>query len=694
MTRLLGRLGRRCGQHPWWVALTWLLLLAAVTAASAVAGGTYRDTADVPGTSSARAAGMLAAHFPNEHGAVAHVVARSSGALPADAIGRTVQALRSVGHVRSVVPTLTPDGRSALIAVRFDVGLEGLELKATTNALTQAAEPLRAASAAVAVGGQVPEGVQGPNGVAEAIGVAVAVVVLILVFGSLLAAGLPLLMAMIGIGAGFGLIGLLGAVADVSTVSPTLGSMLGLGVGIDYSLLIIARYRDELGRGLAPLDAVAEAVATAGHSVVFAGICVLIGIIGLAFSGIPSFTTMGVAAGLVVLATMLASITMLPALLAPLGRRVLSRRARTGRQPAAFRSTLAERWTRAVVRRPVLAGAAGLLALAAIAAPVTGLRLGQNDAGSEPTSSPTRQAYDLVAEEFGAGWNGPLTVVADRSRIDDTSLAARLSSVPGVASVAPPVRSADGTTAVLTVVPTTGPQDEATYALVRGLHRELPGGAELTGPTATTVDMTTVLQRRIWLVILIVLTATCVLLVAVFRSLVLAVKAVLANLLSVTASFGALTLAFQTGAGAKVLGLTEPVPIVAWAPVVLFAILFGLSTDYEVFMLSRIREAYDAGLPHRDSIVEGLASSAKVITCAAAIMISVAAGFAADPSIMVKIIGVGMAVAIFLDVTLVRLLVVPAVLALLGRRTWYLPGPIAHLFGAASSPAERAESWR
>jgi RND superfamily putative drug exporter len=536
--------------------------------------------------------------------------------------------------------------------------------------------------------------VQGPNGVAEAVGVAVAVVVLILVFGSLLAAGLPLLMAMIGIGVGTGLIGLLAAVADVSTVSPTLGSMLGLGVGIDYSLLIIARYRDELSRGPAPLDAVAEAVATAGHAVVFAGICVLIGIIGLAFSGIPSFTTMGVAAGLVVLATMLASITLLPAILVPLGTRVLSRRVRKGRQPAAFRSRLAERSTRAVVRRPGIALAAGLLALAAIAAPVTGLRLGQNDAGSEPTSNPTRQAYDLVAAEFGPGWNGPLSVVVDRSALNDTSLAARLSSMPDVASVVPPVRSADGTTAVLTVVPKTGPQDAATYELVRGLHRDLPAGAELAGPTATTVDMTTVLQQRLWLVILTVLTATFVLLVGVFRSLVLAVKAVLANLLSVTASFGALTLAFQTSAGATLLGLTEPVPIVAWAPVVLFAILFGLSTDYEVFMLSRIREAYDAGLPHRESIVEGLASSAKVITCAAAIMIAVAAGFAADPGIMVKIVGVGMAVAIFLDVTFVRLLVVPAVLALLGKRTWYLPAPIGQMFGSSSSPVERVESWR
>jgi RND superfamily putative drug exporter len=686
MTRMLHRLGRLCGTHPWRVAVLWLLLLGAVTGASVAAGGSLRDTADVPGTSSARATAMLRDHFPDRSGAVAHVVARAAAGLPAGAIDRTVQSLRSVEHVQTVTPSVTPDGRSALIAVQFAVGPEGLDLKETTAALTRAAAPLREASAQVAVGGQVPEGVQGPNGVAEAIGVAVAIVLLILVFGSLLAAGLPLLMALVGIGVGMGLIGLLAAVADVSTVSPTLGSMLGLGVGIDYSLLIIARYRDELGRGSAPLDAVAEAVATAGHAVVFAGLCVLIGILGLAFSGIPSFTTMGLAAGLVVLATMLAATTLLPAILVPAGRRVLPRRAPRGQAPPAFRSAWAERSTGAVVRRPVLALAAGLTALGVIAAPVAGLRLGQNDAGSEPLSNPTRQAYDLVAQHFGPGWNGPLAVVVDRARVDDTSLASRMASRPDVADVMPPLRSADGTTAVLTVVPRTGPQDAATYELVRALHRELPGGAELAGPTATTVDMTTVLQQRLWLVILVVLAATCVLLVAVVRSLVLAVKAVLANLLSVAASFGALTVAFQTSPGSELLGLAEPVPIVAWAPVVLFAILFGLSTDYEVFMLSRVREAYDAGLPHREAVVEGLASSAKVITCAAAIMIAVAAGFAADPAVMVKIVGVGLAVAIFLDVTLVRMLVVPAVLALLGDRTWYLPGAARSRGGRGALP--------
>lgn len=670
MTRILDRLGRACGAHPWRTVAVWLVLLGAVTAAAATVGGSLRDTGDVPGSSSARATAMLSAHFPDENGAEAHVVA--GGDLSTVDLKRAVTSLRAVAHVRTATPVVSEDHRSVMVVVRFDVGAGDLDLKATTDALTRAAAPLRHAGVAVAVGGQVPEGVQGPNGVAEAVGVAVALLILLLAFRSVVAAGLPLLVAGVGIGVGIGLIGLLAAVVEVNTVSPTLGGMLGLGVGIDYALLIVARHRDGLGRGRDPLDAAAEAIATAGHAVVFAGICVLVGICGLALSGIPSFASMGVAAGLVVATTMLAAITLLPAVLVPLGNRVLPRRARTG---MTFRSPVAARVTGAVVRRPVIALAAGVIALLLVALPALHMRLGQNDAGSEPTSNPTRQAYDMVADAFGPGTNGPLTVVTDRTRVAEAALVTRLRAMPGVATVAPPVRSADGSTAVLTVVPTTGPQDQVTYDLVHQLHDELPAGAELTGPTAATVDMTSTLAARLWLVIGVVLAVTLVLLIVVFGSLVLAVKAVVANLLSVAASFGALTWAFQTSAGAALLGLSEPVPIAAWAPVVLFAILFGLSTDYEVFMLSRVREAHDAGLAHRQSIVEGFASSARVITCAALIMIAVAAGFVADPSIMVKLIGVGMAVAILLDVTLVRMLVVPAALALLGRWTWYLPAP-------------------
>ena len=688
MTSWLHRIGHACGAHPWRTALAWIVVLGAVTAASALAGGALRDTMEVPGSSSARATTALRAHFPAETGAEAHLVASWPSAVPDAALARTADALRELPDVRTVATALSPDGRSAILVIRYHHELADLDLKASTDALTQAAAPLRGTGAEVAVGGQVPEGIQGPNGVAETIGIGVALVILVLAFGSVIAAGLPVLMAGIGIAVGTGLIGLLAAVVDVNTVSPTLGSMLGLGVGIDYALLIIARHRDGLAHGRAPLDAVAEAIGTAGHAVVFAGLCVLIGISGLAFSGIPSFASMGVAAGLVVLATLAAAVTLLPAVLVPLGDRVLSRRARRGgvRAAGSFRSRWAERATSAVVRRPIVALAIGLVALFSLAAPALEMRLGQNDAGSEPVSNPTRQAYDLVADGFGAGANGPLTVVIDRSQASETALATQLVSIPGVAAISPPTLSDDGTTAVLDVVPLTGPQDQATYDLVHRLHDALPAGAELTGPTAATVDMTTTLGDHLWLVIASVLAATFILLIGVFGSLVLAAKAVLANLLSVAASFGALTWAFQTSTGAALLGLAGPVPIAAWAPVVLFAILFGLSTDYEVFMLSRVKEAHTAGLEHRHSIIEGLASSAKVITCAAAIMIAVAAGFAADPSIMVKIIGVGMAVAILVDVTLVRLLVVPATLAILGRSTWYLPTPL-HRLTTATAPA-------
>ena len=335
ITRLLHRIGRACGAHPWRTAVAWLVLLGAVTAASALTGGALRDSMDVPGSSSARATSSLRAHFPAETGAEAHVVARWRSAVPAAILAETAGALRDMPDVRAVTTTLSPDGRSAMLVVRYDHELADLDLKASTDALTQAAAPLRDTGATVGIGGQVPEGIQGPNGVAETIGIGVALVILVLAFGSVIAAGLPVLMAGIGIGVGTGLIGLLAAVVDVNTVSPTLGSMLGLGVGIDYALLIIARHRDGLAAGLTPLDAVTEAIGTAGHAVVFAGICVLIGITGLAFSGIPSFASMGVAAGLVVLATATAAITLLPAVLVPLGDRVLSRRTRRGMRAAA-----------------------------------------------------------------------------------------------------------------------------------------------------------------------------------------------------------------------------------------------------------------------------------------------------------------------------------------------------------------------
>jgi hypothetical protein len=442
--------------------------------------------------------------------------------------------------------------------------------------------------------------------------------------------------------------------------------------------------------GASPVEAAANATATAGHSVVVAGVSVLIGITGLVFSGIPSFASMGFAAGLVVLATMLVSITLLPALLGLAGLRVFGRRAR--RAPVlpmdSFHSPRAQRMARRVVSRPGRWLMISVLALLALAAPGLGMRLGQSDAGSESVDQPTRQAYDLVSASFGPGANGPLLLVADRHAVAHVDrLAVDLATVGGVAEVFPPVVAADGSTALIQVIPTTGPSDEATGVLVRRLADQLPDGVDITGPTAAGLDMTTTLSAQLWWVILAVLSATFVLLLVVFRSIVVPLKAVVGNLLSVCASFGVLTLAFQTDLGAQLLGLPGPIPIVAWAPVILFAILFGLSMDYEVFMLSAIREQREAGVTGRAGIVAGLSSTTRIITSAAAIMIAVAAGFALDPSVLVKIIGVGMATAILVDVTLVRMLLVPAAMALLDEGNWYLPGWLDRLLQGSHSAA-------
>jgi RND superfamily putative drug exporter len=683
MTRALHTLGSACARHPWRVVAAWLVAIGILTALASLVGGAYRDTATVPGSSSDRAIERLRASFPAEAGASAHIVAKIGGAGVSQAdLDAVAGAVRAVPGVREVTSRPSPDGRIVLLMARFHSELPDIDAATAVDQLTAAARPLADRGAQVAVGGEIPENIQGPNGIAETAGVALALVLLVLAFGSAIAAGLPLLVAAGGLGAGLGLIGLLAAITEVNSVSPTLGSMLGLGVGIDYGLFVVARHRQGLAARLSPIEAAAHATATAGKSVVFAGLSVLIGITGLVFSGVSSFASMGFASALVIFACVVAAITLLPALLAALGPRVFGRRARrraaaSGALPAdSFHSARAERLARRVTRRPVRWLVFSVIALLALAAPALTMRLGQNDAGSESVDKPTRQAFDLVAEGFGPGANGPLVAVVDRGQLDAARLDAlhsQIMTTPGVREVSPVTESADGRTAVFQIEPTTAPASAETRDLAARLHAQLPAGADLTGPTAAVLDLTSALAERLWLVILVVLAATFLLLMLVFRSLVLPAKAVIANLLSVAASYGVMTLLFQTDIGAAMIGLDSTVPIAGWAPMVLFAILFGLSMDYEVFLLSSVREQHDAGLSNRDSVVRGLGSSSKIIVCAAAIMIAVAAGFALDSSVIIKIIGVGMGTAILVDVTLVRMVLVPAAMAAFGKANWYHP---------------------
>jgi putative drug exporter of the RND superfamily len=437
-------------------------------------------------------------------------------------------------------------------------------------------------------------------------------------------------------------------------------------------------------------ESVARANATAGRSVVFAGSTVLVAICGLALSGVPNFVMMGVATAIVVAVAMVAAVTLLPALLALAGSRVLGRAARRALRhgsvvPAARREPLAARWAVRATRRPVTFAVVSLLALLALCAPVLDMRLGQSDAGSEPTSSTTRRAYDLVAEGFGPGANGPLLVVADLAAGGDVDeIRDLLAGTPGVVTVAEPVYDAGRTVALLSAVPATGPQEDATDALVGTLRDEvLPDGVRVTGATAAFMDFNQRLQDRLPLVIGVVVLSSLVLLTFVFRSVVAPMKAALMNLLSVGAAFGAVVALFQWGWGTGVLGLEQAVPVNAFVPMFMFAILFGLSMDYEVFLLSRVREEWERSGDARGSVVAGLGATGRVITCAALIMVAVFTGFALDDAVAIKMMGVGMAVAIAADATIVRLVLVPSTMVLLGKWNWWVPGWLDRLLPAA-----------
>jgi RND superfamily putative drug exporter len=682
MSRLLYRIGAGAARHPWRVLIGWLLSALLVGALASAFGGTMQDSFKIPGSDTQRTNDLLADRFPAMSGTSARVVAHTdTGAFQHADFEEAAEALRAMPSVSDVgTPALSPDRQTAVLSVQYDVQVTDFEGTEALDALEAATEPLTDSGYQVEFGGPVPENVQEVSGHAEMIGVVVALVILLLAFGAMVAASLPLAVAFTGLIVGTGGITLIAALTDMSTNAPTLASMVGLGVGIDYALFIVTRHRDNLARGMSVPESAGQAIATAGQSVIFAGGTVLVALAGLQFSGVPDFATMGYATGLVVLITVLAAITLLPALLGALKYRVYSRKARrTGRYESSMsHSPTAARFARMVGRRPVGWLVGSVLVLLALATPALGMNIGQSDAGNEPETSTIRQAYDLIDSGFGEGANGPLTVAVDLDQVGGRRglryVAQNISETPNVAHVGDPVISPDGSTAVLTVTPGTGPQDEETAALVEDLRSDvLPDGAGITSWTAAMIDLSDVLMDHLWLVIAVVIATSLLLLLIAFRSVVVPVKAAVVNLLSVGAAYGVMTLAFQTEAGAGLLGLPGEAPIPAYVPLLMFAVLFGLSMDYEVFLLSSVREAFLRTGDGRGSVVDGLASTARVITSAALIMVAVFLGFAFDPSVIIKMIGVGMSAAIAIDATLIRLIVVPAAMALLGRASWYLP---------------------
>ncbi|MFC4906548.1 MMPL family transporter [Actinomadura gamaensis] len=685
MSRLLYRLGRAAALRPWRMIIVWLVAVGAFAGLAAAFGGATHDNYRLSGSGAQRASDLLAERFPALSGADARVVVHNpSGPVDQARIRAAGAELRALPHVAAVEPTPPgKDGATSLLTVRYDVPVTDLAPAASLDRLRDATAGLKAAGYAVEFGGQLPENVGAPGGVGEGVGVVAALVILFLAFGSVVAAGLPLAVALAGLGVGVSGITLLAAATDIATTAPTLAIMVGLGVGIDYALFILTRHREGLAEGLPVPEAVGRATATAGMSVLFAGFTVLLALCGLLLSGVPVFMTMGFATGIVVAATVLSALTLLPAVLGLAGRRVLRRRDRASGAAVRTDGPLVRRWAGHVGRHPWAWLLASLVILLALAAPAAGMRTWPSDASSEPSSSTVRRAYDLLADGYGPGANGPLLIAVDLRQVNRAELPAiqqRVAHTEGVVNVAPPQFSPDGGAAVLVATPAYGPQDERGPGVVDRLRAHaLPRGAEITGLTAIYVDLNRRLDDRLWPVIGVVVATSFVMLLLVFRSVLAPLKAAAMNLLSIGAAYGVLVAVFQWGWGATLLGLPHSVPVSSFITLLMFVVLFGVSMDYEVFLLSRVREDWLRTGDARGSVGSGLAATGRVISSAALIMVAVFAGFASDPSLVIKQMGVGLAVAVALDATLVRLVLVPATMALLGRANWWLPKPLARV---------------
>ncbi|ROT33037.1 MMPL family transporter [Micromonospora sp. HM5-17] len=706
---IFARLARWSYRRRWWAVLLWVAVLVTGTVAAQVAGSAYHNDFSLPGTDSQRALDVLRDRAPDRTGATVDIVVQAPAGLVAPEVRPRVDGLLAevrrlprvveVGDPYADPASVSRDGTTGYARVTLDAPAEELPAE-DVRRLIDTAEAAGGDGLRVAVGGDPVRGVQEGGGPSEGIGLLAALVVLVLLFGSLLAASLPIVIAIFAVGTAIGATVLASHAATVADFTAPLMVLVGLGVGIDYALLVFSRYRAELVAGRARAEAAETALDTAGRTVFFAGCTVIIALLGLVALGLGSLQGVAVAVALTVLMTMVATLTLLPALLAVVGprlERAVARRAARAGRAARVEGATWRRWSAAVRRHAGLVAVLSVLALLGLAAPALDLRLGFADAGTDAEGSTSRTAYDLLAEGFGPGVNGPLVVVAQGGPAVAEAARNALASTAGVASVAPPQPVGDGT-ALLVVVPTSAPQDEATAELVTRLRAEvLPpvarnsGGTLLVGgSTAAVTDFADAVAARLPLFVAVVVGLSALLLLVVFRSVWIPVKAALLNLLSVAAATGVITLVFQHG----LLG-AEPGPIEAYVPVMIFAIIFGLSMDYEVFLLARMHEEWTRhGDPTR-AVTEGLATTGRVVTAAATIMVVVFGAFLFDPSRMLQQFGLGLAVAVAVDAVLIRCLTVPAVMHLLGRHAWWLPrwlerrlphAPLAH--APAPAPAE------
>ena len=703
---ILGTLGRACFRHRWLTLVTWLVMVASLITLWIRFGAPAQNnfTGNDPGQT------LLNQHFHRQSGDTLTLAIRSTAPVDSPAVrARVTAALVPFAHAAHVTAVGSPyqgtgqishDGHIAFATIQF--GVPGTSISnAEALALMHDATAASGHGVTFALGGDVVDQAETPyGGPTEGVGVLAAAIVLLIAFGSLLAMGLPVLTAVLGIGAGLSLIALLGHIVPAPGFSPIVASMIGLGVGVDYALFIVTRFREGLRGGRPPEDAAVLAMRTAGRTVLVAGTTVIIGMLGLLVLRESLMNGVAVAAAATVAMVLLGSLTLLPALLGFTGDRLakpsrlrlprwLGGRGRPegagqpGKRPAA------ERWAAMIQRRPAVAAAASATLILTLAAPALGMKLSMPDESSQARGTMGYASYAIMAQGFGPGFDAPLIVAAalPSPTASTTGLRTAIATTPGIARVTPAQVSRDGKAAMMIAYPRTGEQDAATNALVNQLRGHvLPRAtagtgirAYLTGPNAGNVSFANLVGQRLPWLIGVVVALSMVLLLVMFRSVTIAVKAALMNLLSISAAYGVLVLIAQDGWLGRLFGFPEKMPVTTWVPMFLFVILFGLSMDYEVFLLSRIRESYDATGDNAASVATGLARTARVITAAAAIMVVVFLSFVLGADVSVKQVGLGLAVAVLIDATVVRMVLVPAVMELLGKANWWLPRPLARI---------------
>jgi uncharacterized membrane protein YdfJ with MMPL/SSD domain len=717
MTRL-ERLSRLCYRRRRRVLAAWILAFIGMTILGRSAGGELSTEFSIPGSESQRAADVLEDRFPARSGDTIDVVFKSDAGINDPAtktrVERLLGEMAGVAHVAAVASPYSPqgaqsvsrDGKIAFAVLQLD--LKGSDMpKEDTLVLLDAAKAASDDSLRFELGGLAVQNAEFVQGGGEVLGLLAAMIILLIVFGSLLAMGLPILTAVMGIGIGLAIVELLAHVVNVPDFALVMAAMIGIGVGIDYALFIVTRYRLGLADDMDPEEATIVAISTAGRAVLFAGTTVVISVLGILLMNLPILQGVAIGSAAAVAVTMLGAVTLVPALLGFSGRSIDRLRVPFVKPPAAHQRTgFWFRWSRFVQRRPWPAFIAGALAIGLLTLPLFSLRLGVPGADSQPEDRSVRRSYELFVEGFGPGFAAPLILAADLSaggRPETLGrLETRLREEPGVAAVAPPQLNPTGDAAVMTVFPTTGGQSIETERLVHHLRDVVipsitdGSGVEISigGPNAAFIDSSEAISARLPIFIAVVVGLSFVLLMAVFRSVLVALKAAIMNLLSIGAAYGVVVAVAQWGWLKDIFGISQAGPVTNFIPMIMFAILFGLSMDYEVFLLSRIREEYQRSGDNSLAVADGLAATARVITAAALIMITVFLAFVIGPELVIKQMGLGLAAAVFIDATLIRMVLVPSSMELMGRANWWLPGWLGRILpnvNFEATPTRRAE---